>query len=63
MTSVSPETLPVGYYAVGLLVSGEEIDIYRASASEILNVATGLPVASLLGWRRRLKPEGPQKAA
>ena len=52
MTGDSLDTLPIGHYAIAVTADGEEIYIYRASASEIWNVATGLPVASLSSWRR-----------
>jgi hypothetical protein len=55
VTVLPLDMLPVGFYAVGVLTPhGEEIDIYRASPALVLNVATGLPVASLFGWRRSL---------
>jgi hypothetical protein len=56
MIGESLETLPIGHYAVGLAEDGHEVDIYRVSGSEIWNVATGLPVASLLFWRREDGP-------
>lgn len=52
MTGESLESLPIGHYAVAVTADGEEIDIYRASGSEIWNVATGKPVVSLSSWRR-----------
>jgi hypothetical protein len=53
MIRESLETLPIGHYGVGVADDGHEVDIYRASVSEIWNVATGLPVAIALAfWRR-----------
>jgi hypothetical protein len=58
MTLEPADALPIGHYAVGVSSEGETVDIYRASLSLLVDVATGLPVVSLMGWHRRLKPEG-----
>ena len=61
MTLEPADALPVGHYAIGVLPDGELVDVYCASPSLLLNVATGLPVVSLLGWRRQKEPYGPQE--
>jgi hypothetical protein len=50
MSAVASD-LPVGHYAVGVLADGEEVDIYRASATLLMNVATG-QLVTVTAWHK-----------
>jgi hypothetical protein len=44
--------MPKGYTGIGLLGGGRELDIYRVSAAEVFDAATGMPVL-VVSWRRQ----------